>query len=708
MKQVLQSLKNGETILEDVPCPKNTAGALLIETTKTLVSAGTERMLLEFGKASLLGKIRQQPDKVKMVLEKIKTDGLSATLNSVKAKLDQPIPLGYCNVGHVLEVGEKITGFSIGDRVVSNGYHAEIVRVSKNMCAKIPDQVSDEEAAFTVVGAIALQGIRLSQPTLGECYVVFGLGLIGLLAVQLLKANGCRVLGIDFDADKCVLAKQFGAEIINLSRDEDVIAYADIFSRGRGVDAVIITAATKSSELLHQAATICRKRARIILIGVIGDEFSRADFYEKELSFQVSCSYGPGRYDDTYEKLGLDYPIGFVRWTMSRNFEAVLDMMALGVLDVKPLVSHRISINDIFQAYQVLENNKFLLGIVIDYFERDQLRKTKTSVCINNKLAANNKTQNVTVGFLGAGNYGANVLAPAFQKASVHLQSVMSSQGVSAKRLAKKCGFRHAQTDDQMIYCDESINTVVIATRHNAHANQVVQALEKNKHVFVEKPLAIHLDDLEKIKSAYQENTNNLLMIGFNRRFSPLIQTMKKLLNAEKMPKSFVMTVNAGSIPQTHWTQDASIGGGRIVGEACHFVDLLRYLAGCDIKNWHAISAQSDYETSNDNVMITLTFTDGSCGAIHYLASGHKSFSKERLEVFCNGKILQLDNFRQLTGFGFKNFKKQKCRQQNKGQVECVQAFVDAINQGKSSPISFDEIMEVSRVSIEIAEHLKC
>src|SRR3990167_2078710 len=335
MKQILQSLKSGETILEDVPCPKNTANTVLIETVNTLVSAGTERMLLEFGKANLLGKIKQQPDKVKMVLEKIKTDGLFSTLNAVKAKLDQPIPLGYCNVGRVIEVGEKISGYSVGDRVVSNGYHAEMVRVSKNLCAKIPNVVSDEEAAFTIVSAIALQGIRLSQPTLGECTVVFGLGLIGLLAVQLLKANGCRVLGVDFDVHKCELAKQFGAEIAS---PEYIISQAEIFSRGHGIDAVIITAATKSNELLHQAALICRKRARIILIGVIGNEFSRADFYEKELSLQVSCSYGPGRYDEDYEKRGFDYPIGFVRWTEQRNFEAVLDIILQGVLDVKSLI----------------------------------------------------------------------------------------------------------------------------------------------------------------------------------------------------------------------------------------------------------------------------------------------------------------------------------------------------------------------------------
>jgi predicted dehydrogenase/threonine dehydrogenase-like Zn-dependent dehydrogenase len=706
MKQVLQSLKSGKTILEDVPCPQNTPGTLLIETTTSLVSAGTERMLLEFGKANLLGKIRQQPDKVKMVLDKIKTDGLLTTLNAVKNKLDQPIPLGYCNVGKILEVGENVVGFTKGDRVISNGYHAEIVRVPKNCCAKIPDNVTDEMAAFTVLSAIALQGIRLSQPTLGESYVVIGLGLIGLLTVQILRANGCRVLGVDFDESKCELAKKFGAEIVDLSKKQDLITQAFIFSRERGVDAVIITAATASNELLHEAALICRKRARIILIGVIGNEFSRADFYEKELSFQVSCSYGPGRYDDMYEKLGLDYPVGFVRWTQQRNFEAVLDMMSMGVLDVKSLISERFTIDNISNAYQVLEKNKSVLGILIEYLDNNIIQKTKTAIILDKKIDKNSET--ISVGFLGSGNYGANILAPAFQKSGVHLHTVISSQGISGKRLAKKLGFHQAATDENAVFLDDNIHMAVIATQHNMHANQVIYALQKNKHVFVEKPLAINLVDLEKINATYQQNKNNLLMIGFNRRFSPLIQTIKKLLTAEVTPKTFMMTVNAGAIPKTHWTQDLAIGGGRIVGEACHFIDLFRFLAGFPITDWQAIPMRNADGSATDSVIITLTFSDGSCGSIHYLTNGHKAYPKEKLEVFCNGKILQCDNFRQLTGFGWKHFKKQKCRKQNKGQVECVQAFVDAVKQGKSSPIPFSEIMEVAKITIEISEHLRC
>ncbi|EKD77664.1 MAG: hypothetical protein ACD_42C00240G0001, partial [uncultured bacterium] len=576
MKQVLQSLKTGETILEDVPCPQNTSGSLLIETTKTLLSPGTERMLLEFGKANWFGKIKQQPDKVKMLLEKIKTDGLIATFNAVQAKLDQPIPLGYCNVGRVLAVGEKITHFSVGDRVVSNGYHAEVVRVLKNLCAKIPEGVSDDEAAFTIVSAIALQGIRLSQPTLGERYVVFGLGLIGLLTVQILRANGCRVLGVDFDHAKSELAKKFGADIVN---PDYIISQAALFSGGNGVDAVIITAATDSNELLHQAASICRKHARIVLIGVIGKEFSRADFYEKELSFQVSCSYGPGRYDENYERLGLDYPIGFVRWTEQRNFEAVLELMAQGLLNVEPLISARFDIDHIADAYETLEKNTSSLGMVIDYPNQNISQKIKTSILVEDKKN-NHALSEINIGFIGAGNYASAVLVPAFKKSAVHLHSVVSSEGVSAKRVAKKYGFKNALSDDKALFNSKEIHAVVIATRHNLHAAQVICALENNQSVFVEKPLAIYSNELENIKLAYQSHQNNLLMIGFNRRFSPFTQTIKRLLDAEKVPKSFIMTVNAGFIPAIHWTQDSSVGGGRIIGEACHFIDLLRYLAG--------------------------------------------------------------------------------------------------------------------------------
>lgn len=705
MKQILQSLKTGETFLENIPCPKVTKNTILIETAKTLVSAGTERMLVEFGKASLLGKIKQQPDKVKMVLDKIKTDGLSTTLEAIKAKLDQPIPLGYCHVGRVLSVGKNIQGISVDDRVVSNGHHAEVVRVSQNLCAKIPDNVSDEAAAFTVISAISLQGVRLSQPTLGECYVVIGLGIIGLVTVQLLRANGCRVLGVDFDAAKCALAQQFGAETVNLSKGEDPVSKAEQFSRGLGVDAVIITAATKSNEPLHQAATMCRKRGRIILVGVIGNEFSRADFYEKELTFQVSCSYGPGRYDEAYEEQGQDYPIGFVRWTEQRNFEAVLDMLSRGALDVEPLISHRFEIDQAVDAYKTLDD-KSSLGILLNYPISKETHKAKmaSSVPVSHQAQGESK---VSIGLIGSGNYGARMLAPAFKAAGASLNSVVSSQGISGKLVAKKVGFTNALTDESLVHQNQEINTVVIATRHNLHARQVCQAFKSGKHVFVEKPLALTHKELEEINSAYGAAKNQLLMVGFNRRFASQIQTIKNLLATDATPKSFIMTVNAGFIPVEHWTQDPEVGGGRMIGEGCHFIDLLRYLAGAKIKSWQAECIQSPVGIIDDKAMVLLAFDDGSCGVINYLANGHKAVSKERLEVFCNGKILQLDNFRKLKGFGWKGFKKHNLRKQDKGQQACVQAFVDAIGGGQVSPIPFDELMEVSKISIDIAQHLQ-
>ena len=707
MKQILQSLKTGETMIEEVPCPLNSANSLLIETCKTLVSSGTERMLVEFGKASLLGKIKQQPDKVKMVLDKIKTDGLATTLEAVKAKLDQPIPLGYCNVGKVIEVGSKASGFEPGDRVVSNGHHAEIVRVPKNLCAKVPEKVTDEAAVFTILGAIALQGVRLSMPTLGEAYAVIGLGVIGLMTVQLLKANGCRVLAVDFDSKKCELARKFGAETVDLGQGVDLLSKAEVFSRARGIDAAIITAATKSNEPLHQAATMCRKRGRIILVGVIGNEYSRADFYEKELIFQVSCSYGPGRYDDNYEQKGQDYPIGFVRWTEQRNFEAVLEMMASGLLDVKPLITHQFEISEAVDAYAILERDKTALGIMLNYPKSTALSldKTQKAVVISQHTAKAIDGK-VGVGFIGAGNYAARILAPAFKKAQVNLRSVASSEGVSGKLLAKKLGFLKSVTDVALLYGDPSIDVVVIATRHNMHAGQVIDSLKAGKHVFVEKPLAIEPQDLIRVQQAYQKADGKLVMVGFNRRFAPQIQTIKKQLDTVEHPKTFIMTVNAGDIPQDHWTQDQEVGGGRIIGEACHFIDLLRFLAGCKITSWHAVCTDST-GICEDKALISLTFADGSCGTIHYLANGHKALPKERLEVFCAGKVLQLNNFRKLVGYGWPSFKKQNLAAQDKGQVACVKQFLTAIENGEASPIPFSEIIEVSQVTIEIARALK-
>jgi predicted dehydrogenase/threonine dehydrogenase-like Zn-dependent dehydrogenase len=710
MKQILQDLKTGETRIEDVPCPSVSRGQLLIQTVNTLVSAGTERMLVDFGKANLIDKARQQPDKVKQVLEKIQTDGLAPTLEAVRNKLDTPLPLGYCNVGRVLEVGAGVEGFAVGDLVVSNGKHAEVVAVPKNLCAKIPEGVDTESASFTVIGAIALQGIRLAQPTLGETFVVTGLGLIGLVAVQLLRAHGCRVLGIDFDSRKCALARELGAETVDLSKGEDPLAIAASYSRGRGVDGVIITASTKSNEPVSQAANMCRKRGRIVLVGVVGLELSRADFYEKELSFQVSCSYGPGRYDVEYEEKGNDYPVGFVRWTEQRNFEAILDMLADGRIDAKKLVSHRFPLERAKEAYDLISGGA-PLGVILQYSLENNASLREQSITLRH--AAVSPNNQVGLGFIGSGNYATNVLIPAFRETGADLRTVSSAQGVSSVHAGKKYGIAQATTDNNVIFQDQNVQGVVITTRHSSHAAMVKKAVESGKSVFVEKPLAINFEQLDALKNLFStssEKNNSLLMVGFNRRYAPQIVKMKSLLASKSEPKSLIMTVNAGQIPADHWTQDPESGGGRLIGEGCHFIDLLRHLVGAPIVDASIVGLDRMQEGRklHDCFAVSLRFADGSMGTVHYLATGGKSFPKERLEVFCAGGILQLDNFRKLRGFNWKGFEKMDLWRQDKGQKSCAKSFVDAIKSGSPDGlIPLEQLFEVAEICIRLDKQLR-
>lgn len=701
MKQILQSMRSGVTEVAEVPSPGVSRGSLLISTSRTLISAGTERMLVDFGKASLVAKARQQPDKIKMVLDKVRTDGLMPTFASVRNKLDQPLPLGYCNVGIVAEVGSGVTGFKVGDRVVSNGKHAQVVNAPVNLCAKVPDVVSDDAAAFTVLGAIALQGIRLVQPTLGEAVVVTGLGLIGLMAVQLLRAHGCRVLGVDFDPEKLAFARQFGAETVDLSAGQDPIAAAMNLSRGRGVDAVLITAATQSSEPMHQAALMCRQRGRIVLVGVAGLDLARDDFYKKELTFQVSSSYGPGRYDPNYEEKGQDYPVGFVRWTEQRNFEAVLDMLAEGRLDVMPLVSHHFPIEDAAAAYNVVSGSAPSLGILLDYPvpQRDWGRTVK----LRTPTAAPTAGKAV-VSFIGSGNYATAVLIPAFKETGAELRLVASNGGVTGLHAGRKFGFAETTTDTDSVFSDPTTGTIVVTTRHDSHARLVIQALIAGKSVFVEKPLCLTLDELAEIEAMHTsiaaKGAPPRIMVGFNRRFAPQVKKVKSLLEGVAGPKAFIMTVNAGALPSEHWTQDPLVGGGRILGEGCHFIDLLRFLAGMPITGFSLSTMDSG---TADTASIQLAFADGSIGTIHYFANGSKAFPKERLEVFAGGRVLQLDNYRKLRGFGWPGFSSMNVWRQDKGQAACAAAYVHAVEQGRPTPIPFDEIVEVSRVAIQIA-----
>ena len=702
MRQVLQNLKTGCIELAEIPCPRAGTGQVLIRTTRSLISAGTERMLLEFGSAGLIGKTQQQPDKVRLVLDKVRTDGVLSTVRAVRHKLDQPLPLGYCNVGVVMELGAGVSSFSIGDRIACNGKHAEVVSVPMHLCARIPDDVSDDQAAFTVVGAVALHGIRLARPTMGEAIAVIGLGLIGQMTVQLLRAHGCRVLGIDLDRARLAMARTDGAETVNLAAGDDPIAISDTFSRARGMDAVIVTATTRSSDPMHQAARMCRKRGRIVLVGVTGLELSRDDFFKKEITFQVSCSYGPGRYDPAYEEKGRDYPIGYVRWTEQRNFEAILDLMAAGRLQVQPLISHRFPLDRAEAAYQVVGGGEPSMGILLEYptlCANPDVSLRMRRVTLKSAGSVNRTNASPAIAFVGSGNHAAGVLIPAFTAAGGSLVTVASNGGVSAIHAGRKYGFRHASTDSDAILADPSVDAVVVATRHDSHAGLVLQALAAGKPIFIEKPLCLTLEELTAIESAYARAERPLVMVGFNRRFAPQVTRIKALL-AGTGPKSFVMTVNAGASAIDHWTQDPSVGGGRIIGEACHFVDLLRFLAGCPVACRGKVEMTS---ATGDTLTLHLRFEEGSIGTVHYFANGARAFPKERLEVFVDGKVLQLDNFRKLRGFGWQSFRRMNLWRQDKGHNACAAAFLRAVRSGGPSPIPFEDIVEVSRTTIALA-----
>jgi predicted dehydrogenase/threonine dehydrogenase-like Zn-dependent dehydrogenase len=714
MRQVLQSLADGRTILAEVPVGAAARGGLLVRTTRSLISAGTERMLVEFGRAGWIDKARQQPEKVRQVLDKVRTDGLLQTLDAVRSKLDQMMPLGYCNVGRIAEVGADVRGFAVGDRVVSNGPHAEFVAVPRNLCARIPDEVADDEAVFTVLGAVALQGVRLTAPTLGERFVVTGLGLLGLISVQLLRANGCRVLGIDPDPAKTELARRFGADVVALERGEDPLAVADAFSSGAGVDGVIITASTRSNDPVSQGARMCRQRGRIVLVGVTGLELDRSDFYQKELSFQVSCSYGPGRYDPQYEEAGTDYPLGFVRWTEQRNFQAVLEMLNSRALDVRALVTHRFAFDAAPAAYELLATQTMPhLGILLEYPAQSAPRAGARTVAYDQERTHAAANAEPAIALIGAGNYAARVLIPAFTASHVHLQGIASAGGVTAAHCARKFGFARATTDSDSLIDSPDVDIVVIATRHDSHARFVLRALQARKHVFVEKPLAVTAHEVDSIADAWSAcapaGERPQIMVGYNRRFAPQVVRMKSLLAGVRGAKSFVVTVNAPALPASHWLQDPRVGGGRIIGECCHFVDLLRFLVGHEIVDARAqaLAARSDSSAQQDTVAITLSFADGSWGTIHYLATGHASFPKERIEVFCAGRILQLDNFRRLRAYGWPGFNSMRLLRQDKGQRACVRAFVDSVRHGAAAPIPFEELLEVARVTIALGEAVR-
>lgn len=699
MKQIIQDLKNGQTLLEEVPVPQVKGGYLLIRTSRTLVSLGTERMLVEFGKANLIDKARQQPDKVKQVLDKMRTDGLMPTLEAVFNKLGQPLPLGYCNVGTVVEVGRGVTEFHVGDRVVSNGPHAEFVCVPKNLCAKIPDGVSDDEAAFTVIGSIALQGIRNLNPQIGETIVVTGLGLIGLLTAQLLKANGCRVIGLDFDQTKIALCDSFGILAYNISGEIDIVSTIASLTDGHGADGTIITASSHSDDIIHQACEMTRKRGRIVLVGVVGMNMRRDDFYKKELSFQVSCSYGPGRYDEEYEIKGNDYPLPYVRWTEKRNFETVLQALASRSLHVAPLITETVELSDFQKIYGDMRKKGSIASIIrFSDIDADICRKIPVS-------ASPNADPNGKIGIIGAGNFTAATMIPALVKAHAPIKYIASAQGLSAKTLAKRCHAEFATSDYREILEDREVSQVLITTRHKQHASMVVESLQAGKNVFVEKPLCITEEELAEIIEAHERYPRQTITVGFNRRFSPFTVKMKQLLSDEE--KNIVATMNAGFIPPESWVQDMAVGGGRIIGEACHFIDLCSFLAGSAVTSVCMNAMGTAPQENTDNATIMLRYANGTNAVINYFANGSKAYSKERIEVFDHGKILILDNWRTLSGYGYSRFAKLKGRL-DKGHGEQFARLVNGLKDPVgNSLIPFEEIVNATKASFACIRSLR-
>ena len=699
MRQIIQDMKSGQTILEEVPVPQVKSGSVLIKTSCSLVSLGTERMLVEFGKASLIDKARQQPDKVKQVLDKIKTDGVQPTIEAVFNKLGHPLPLGYCNSGTVVAIGNGVTEFKVGDRVASNGQHAEYVCVPKNLVAKIPENVSDEEAAFTVIGSIGLQGIRLINPQLGETVVVIGLGLIGLIAAQLLQANGCRVIGIDFDEEKVQLAREKNIIGINPTKGTDPVKYVLEETASYGADAILITASTKTDEVIHQAAEMSRKKGRIVLVGVIGLGLRRDDFYKKELSFQVSCSYGPGRYDDDYENRGRDYPLPFVRWTEKRNFETVLQAIAMGRIDVKSLITEEVKLDNYKEIYGDMRKHGSIASII--KYPSDS--KMRTVVEVTSLNFTGTKGQ---IGIIGAGNFTSATMLPALTKSKACIRYIASAQGLSAKILAKKVGAKRATSDYHEILKDDVVDLVMITTRHNLHAPMVLDALYAGKHVFVEKPLCLNQKELGEIVTAYQMAQKNgvTLTVGFNRRFSSFAVKMKEL--AGKGVKNIIATMNAGFIPSEVWVHDLKTGGGRIIGEACHFIDLCSFLTDSIVTSVCMNAMGENPEENTDNASILLRYKDGSNAVINYFANGSKSYSKERVEIYTQEKTLVLDNWRELKGYGCKGFTKMK-KSMDKGHTTQFSLLNERILRGGEALIPFCSIINTTKASFACIESLK-
>ncbi len=707
MKQLLQNIKDGRTVVTEIPIPSPREGQALIKVAASLVSAGTERMVVEFAEKSYLGKARSRPDLVKQTLEKAKREGLLPTAQAIFNRLDQPMALGYSSAGVIVALGKNMSGFKVGQRVAcaGGGYavHAEYNVVPRNLLAPLPKNVDFESAAFATLGAIALHGFRLAQPQLGESVAVIGLGLLGLLTIQMAAAAGCRVLGIDLDARRIALARSLGSPAVLREQAE---AAAQAFTAHRGFDSVVICADSSSNDPVELAGVIARDRAKIVATGAVGLNFPRKLYYEKELSFVNSRSYGPGRYDPNYEENGADYPIGYVRWTEGRNLQAVVQLLADSKLNVAPLITHRFPIAEGAKAYEVITGKKkeSFLGVLLTYPQ--EKRKTEERIPLRSSSVLR-PSSSVQLGVLGAGLYANATLLPVL-KNSRHfdLVGIASAGGLHAQHSGKKFGFQYAASSEDEILNDPNINAVAILTRHDSHAGLVAKALQAGKHVFVEKPLAINEKQLSAVGKNLQKAGGCLLTVGFNRRFSPFAQTLKTALSALREPKYMRYRVNAGHLPLNHWTQDEKIGGGRIIGEACHFIDLLTYLAGEPPVSVSARALPNLGKYKDDNVSMTFVFPDGSIGAVDYLANGDKSHPKERLEVFCEGTIAILDDFVSLTVVQ-NGKKKTQSASQDKGWKAEMEAFAAAVKNGGEPPIPYAHLFGVTRASFAALDSLR-
>lgn len=708
MRQLIQSYRTGEMKLEEVPPPAVRSGGVLVRSVRSLVSAGTEKMIVDLARKSLLAKARSRPDLVRKVVTTARKQGILNTLKKVQTKLDTPIPLGYSSAGVVVEVGENVPDYRVGDRVACGGAgyanHADYNYVPRNLCARVPAGVSMETAAFATVASIALQGIRQAAPTLGERIAVLGLGLIGQITVQLLRANGCRVLGFDPNAERAKLAKELGAQC---TVDSDLEGAAERFSEGQGMDAVIVAASSQSAGPLEQAGEIARARGRVVVVGLVGMSIPRSLYYRKELDLRMSMSYGPGRYDPDFEERGFDYPIAHVRWTEQRNLDAFLNLAADRQIRMEPLISHRFAIDDALDAYTLISSGREpYLGILLDYGADDEAVVEPSPTV---RLAhAPLERDRVRLGVLGAGSFGQSVLLPAIKAAGGSEPVVIASAGgMTARRIGEQYGFRTATSDPEEVLRNPDVDVVFVLTRHDLHAPLVVAALEAGKTVFTEKPLALTGEELDTITRT-RESASGDVMVGFNRRFAPLVAEIERHFADRQNPLMLQYRINAGFIPSDHWIHDPLEGGGRIIGEACHFIDLLQHLVGAPPTRVFAecIAGGTRYR-ADDNVSISLRFADGSVGSIAYSAMGDSQLSKEYLEVFGEGRVAILDDFRSLELTRNGTTQRKRSANQDKGFVEEMRRFLAAVRGGGEMPIPYSQSLATMRATLAAVESLR-